>query len=74
VPPAELRRLIRDAGRIPAQRSTTYELLRVYQDEDGAEDSPLDHVTDAEARFGSYRLLAASGQFRFLHPTRAPAD
>ena len=38
------------------------------------DDSPLDHVHDAEARFGSYRALAGSGQFRFLHPTRAPAD
>jgi hypothetical protein len=27
-------------------------------------------VENAEARFGSYRLLAASGKFRFLHPTR----
>jgi FO synthase subunit 2 len=73
VPPAELRRLIRDAGRVPAQRSTTYELLRVYEGEDPADDSPLDHVDNAEARFGSYRTLAGSGQFRFLHPTRAPA-
>ena len=71
VPPAELRRLIRDAGRVPAQRSTTYELLRVYEGENDAEDSPLDHVDNAEQRFGSYRTLAASGQFRFLHPTRA---
>jgi hypothetical protein len=31
-------------------------------------------VDNAEARFGSYRLLAGSGQFRFLHPTRAPGD
>jgi FO synthase subunit 2 len=71
VPPVELRRLIRDAGRVPAQRNTTYELLRVYEVEDLAEDSPLDHVDNAEARFGSYRLLASSGKFRFLHPTRA---
>jgi len=71
VPPRELRRLIRDAGRTPAQRSTTYELLRVYEMEDEADDSPLDHVDNAEARFGSYRLLVASGKFRFLHPTRA---
>jgi FO synthase subunit 2 len=64
VPPAELRRLIRDAGRIPAQRDTLYTLLRVY--EDGVEDSsPLDKVEDAEARFGSYRRLIASGEFRF---------
>ena len=70
VPPVELRRLIRDAGRIPAQRSTTYDLLRLYEVEDGADDSPLDHVENAEARFGSYRMLASSGKFRFLHPTR----
>src|SRR5881296_240543 len=52
VPPAELRRLIRDAGRIPAQRSTEYELIRVYGAEEDAEDSPLDHVSDAAERFG----------------------
>jgi FO synthase subunit 2 len=74
VPPAELRRLIRDAGRLPAQRSTTYDLLRVYEVEDAGDDSPLDHVENAEARFGSYRLLAASGKFRFLHPTRTQRD
>ncbi len=70
VPPAELRRLIRDAGRIPAQRSTVYDLLKVYRTEADEEDSPLDHVDDAEARFGSYRLLATSGKFRFPHPLR----
>ncbi len=72
VAPRELRRLIRDAGRIPAQRGTLYELLRVYETDGDAEDSPLDHVDNAEARFGSYRMLATSGRFRFLHPMRAP--
>jgi 7,8-didemethyl-8-hydroxy-5-deazariboflavin synthase CofH subunit len=70
VGPAELRRLIRDAGRVPAQRSTVYELLRVYEDPGEDEDSPLDHVEDAEARFGSYRGLAGSRQFRFVHQRR----
>jgi hypothetical protein len=27
--------------------------------------SPLDSVEDVEARFGSYRRLIASGEFRF---------
>src|SRR5258706_8743708 len=54
VPPAELRRLIRDAGRIPAQRDTLYNLLHVYEEGDEQE-SALDRVEDAEARFGSYR-------------------
>jgi FO synthase subunit 2 len=72
VPPAELRRLVRDLGRVPAQRSTTYDVLKVYDDpgEDGAE--PLDAVTDPESRFGSYRRLTASGQFRFTHPLTVP--
>jgi FO synthase subunit 2 len=64
VPPAELRRLIRDAGRIPAQRDTVYNLLHVYEDGDDPA-SALDQVQDAEARFGSYRRLIASGEFRF---------
>src|SRR5712691_5972876 len=64
VPPSELRRLIRDAGRVPAQRDTLYNLLHVYKDGDDP-DSALDHVEDAEARFGSYRRLIASGEFRF---------
>ncbi len=45
--------------------------LKVYGGEEDEEDSPLDHVDDAEARFGSYRKLAASSQFRFLHPIRS---
>jgi len=62
--PRELRRLIRDAGRIPAQRRTNYELIQVYETEDH-ESSALDSVGDADARFGSYRALAASKEFRF---------
>ena len=64
VPPAELRRLVRDAGRTPAQRDTVYNILRTYKDGD-EDDSPLDRIEDAEARFGSYRRLVASGEFRF---------
>jgi len=64
VPPAELRRLIRDAGRSPAQRDTLYNLLHVYEEGDEP-DSVLDHVEDAEKRFGSYKQLIASGEFRF---------
>ena len=64
VPPAELRRLVRDAGRAPAQRDTLYNILRTYKDGD-EDDSPLDRIEDAESRFGSYRRLVASGEFRF---------
>ena len=64
VPPGELRRLIRDAGRVPAQRDTLYGIVRTDTGDD-ATASPLDSIGDAEARFGSYRRLIASGEFRF---------
>ena len=64
VPPGELKRLVRDAGRVPAQRDTVYNVLHVYGDGDDAA-TPLDMVDDAESRFGSYRRLVASGAFRF---------
>ena len=62
--PTELCRLIRDAGRVPAERDTLYRRRRVYADGESPA-SPLDAVEDAEARFGSYRRLIASGEFRF---------
>jgi FO synthase subunit 2 len=65
VAPAELRRLIRDAGRVPAQRNTLYEVLRQYDDPALDEASPLDLVDNPDERFGSYRRLAASSEFRF---------
>jgi 7,8-didemethyl-8-hydroxy-5-deazariboflavin synthase CofH subunit len=64
VGPAELRRWIRDAGRVPAERDTLYRVVRSYENGDDPL-SPLDRVEDAEARFGSYRRLIASGEFRF---------
>jgi FO synthase subunit 2 len=64
VPPRELRRLIRDAGRTPAQRKTNYDLIKVYSEQDD-EVTELDHVKDVDVRFGSYQRLAASDEFRF---------
>jgi FO synthase subunit 2 len=67
VPPKELRRLIRDLGRTPAERTTTYKLRKVYGGDD-EELSPLDLIDNADERFGSYRKLASSSQFRYVHP------
>ena len=66
VGPAELRRLIRDAGRVPARRDTLYAIVQTYSEGEDPE-SPLDKIDDPEARFGSYRRLIASGEFRFTH-------
>jgi 7,8-didemethyl-8-hydroxy-5-deazariboflavin synthase CofH subunit len=70
VPPRELRRVIREAGRVPAERTTLYALRKVYDGAEPEADSPLDHVKDAEAAFGSYQGLARSATFRFVRPRR----
>ncbi len=69
--PREIRGLIRDAGRVPAERSTTYEIRRVFDEDDGAS-GPLDLVEgDAEERFGSYQRLIKMDTHRFQHPKHA---
>ncbi len=58
--PAEMRRWIRSAGRIPFQRSTTYRTLRVFEDEPSEPEAPWN-----EQQFGSYHALISSPEFRF---------
>jgi FO synthase subunit 2 len=62
--PVEMRNLIRGAGRMPAQRSTTYKIIREFEREPDAPE-PLDAVA-SEERFGSYASLISSGEFRFV--------
>ncbi len=61
--PKEIRQLVRSSGRIPAQRSTTYRLLKVYEDEKDDEESALDSADGAQ--FGSYHQLIKLDKFRF---------
>ena len=69
VPPAELRRILRDAGRLPVQRNTLYGVLRRFEAEP-AEPDALDQVHDPEGRFGSFHQLVAAKEHRFVHPLR----
>lgn len=62
--PAALRRLIRKLGRIPAQRSTTYQILYLYDTMDEKGD-PLDRIHDPETRFGPYQTVGASYAFPY---------
>ena len=69
--PAEFRQMIRQAGRIPAERYTTYGTKRVFSDNDEEVD-PLDLVGDnVEELFGSYQRLVNLDTYRFEHPNRA---
>ena len=68
VKPGQFRQLIRDAGRVPAERHTTYQLRRVFDDGDNPVE-PLDMISeDPEERFGSYSRLIKMDDFRFKHP------
>jgi FO synthase subunit 2 len=70
--PSALRRAIRDAGRVPVERSTRYAVLREFPPQPGpGEASPLDDVEDAEARFGSYEQLTRDARFRYRLPVTA---
>ncbi len=61
--PKEIRQLIRSAGRVPAQRSTSYKLLKVYKDEGDDDESALDSADTSQ--FGSYQQLIKLDKFRF---------
>ena len=63
VPPRELRRWIRDAGRIPAERTTLYELRTPLTDDDPLH--PLDEAAEHPERFGSYFELIRDERFAF---------
>ncbi len=70
--PSEFRQMIRQAGRLPAERYTTYKTRRVFSDTDQELD-PLDLVGDnVEEVFGSYARLVKLDTFRFEHPNKAP--
>ncbi|HEV8387020.1 MAG TPA: 5-amino-6-(D-ribitylamino)uracil--L-tyrosine 4-hydroxyphenyl transferase CofH [Nitrososphaera sp.] len=70
--PYEIRQLIRSAGRIPCQRSTTYRIIREYKDDSDEQDSKLDTV-DASL-FGSYHQLVKLDKFRYVRKPQPPTD
>ncbi len=66
--PKEIRRLSREINRIPAQRNTTYKILKKF--EDGVEYSDeLDTIEDT-SQFGSYFELIKINEFNYKNPRR----
>jgi FO synthase subunit 2 len=64
--PATLRRVIRDAGRVPVQRDTAYGVIREFgdtSDQDPAE--PLDAIQHPDEVFGSYEALTRDSRFHY---------
>lgn len=62
--PSQFRSLVREMGRIPAERSTTYRTVRVFETESEHRDR-LDEVENPAERFGSYQNLIQLKEYRF---------
>lgn len=60
--PKEIRQLIRQAGRIPAQRTTSYKIIKTFASEEGTD--PLDEVQNV-SQFGSYHELIKLDGYRY---------
>jgi len=66
--PKEIRRLVKEIGRVPAERDTNYNILRKFDNENEVEDK-LDKVTDT-SQFGSYVELIKINKFNYKNPRR----
>ena len=64
--PKEIRHLIRDMGRIPAERNTTYQILKTFEKEPETIES-LDQISDT-TKFGSYFELIKINKFKYKNP------
>jgi FO synthase subunit 2 len=65
--PKEIKRMVKEIGRIPAERNTEYEILRKFDEENEIEDK-LDIVSDTQ--FGSYAELIKINKFNYKNPRK----
>ena len=66
--PKEIRRMIREIGRSPAERNTNYKKLRIF-DKEKEIDEGLDNIIDP-TQFGSYAELIKINKFHYINPRR----
>jgi FO synthase subunit 2 len=68
IKPKDMRSIIRSSGRVPAQRSTTYQLLNVYSGQ-------IEHESDLDradpTQFGSYNELIKLDKFRYRRVSKS---
>ena len=65
--PKEIKRMVKEIGRVPAERNTEYEILRKFDEENEIEDK-LDIVSDTQ--FGSYAELIKINKFNYKNPRK----
>ena len=64
--PKEIRRMIKEIGRIPAERNTNYKILKKF-DAENEVDEELDKISDV-SQFGSYVELIKINKFKYKNP------
>jgi len=65
--PREIRRLIRQVDRIPAQRTTSYKIIKTFGSDEY--EDPLDEIQET-AQFGSYHELIKLDRYRYKSARR----
>ena len=68
IKPKEIRRLVKEIGRVPAERNTNYKILKKF-DSNYESDDELDKISDL-SKFGSYAELIKINKFRYKNPRK----
>ena len=66
--PKEIRRMVKEIKRIPAERDTRYNILKKFEDENEVVDK-LDEISN-DSQFGSYMELIKINKFNYQNPRR----
>ena len=64
--PKEIKRTVREIGRIPAERNTNYKILKRFEDSNDSEEK-LDKIEDI-SKFGSYVELTKIDKYKYKNP------
>ena len=66
--PKEIKKTVREIGRIPAERNTNYKILRRFENPNDA-DEELDKIVDT-SKFGSYTELIKIDKYKYQNPRK----
>ncbi len=66
--PKEIKRTVREIGRIPAERNTNYKILRKFEKSNDIEEE-LDKIEDV-SKFGSYTELIKIEKYKYQNPRK----
>jgi len=66
--PKEIKRAVREIGRIPAERNTNYRILKRFENSSDP-DEELDQIDDV-SKFGSYTELIKINKYKYKNPRK----